>query len=398
MSRVTYQDAVLHLVDYLGGNPGDAVQRDCKRAILQAYTDLANAQRWTYLLRHGRVITSAPYAGDDPAAPATLAYSAATNRATIAGGTWPAWTAQGTLRMTTPAGTTPDQALYRPARVLDPTTVQLDDEVNPGVDLPAGTAFSLYRDTYLLPADFVAADQSLYEQRIGEMEYVHPRDWLFDARYSFVEGDSRLYTFTGDDRFPGRLVMRVTPFPTFVKSIDFLYHRRPRPLNWAVITGGTMTIAAGSDTATFAGNGAMAPAVVAGMVLRISGLAGRVPTSAIGDNPAAFEAVVLDAPTATTLLLDAPAPATLAGLPYVLSDPIDLEAGAMLTAFWRCCEKHVAVGRQLKDKPATEPAYRQALVEAKQADRRSFAGRRVGEPGPLRQRLRDMPLSTWDCE
>jgi hypothetical protein len=41
----TFQDTIDLLVDYLGGTPTEAVQRDCRRAILEAYRDLTNAFR-----------------------------------------------------------------------------------------------------------------------------------------------------------------------------------------------------------------------------------------------------------------------------------------------------------------------------------------------------------------
>lgn len=39
----TFQDAIDHIVDYVGGNASDQLQRDAKRAAIDALRDLANA-------------------------------------------------------------------------------------------------------------------------------------------------------------------------------------------------------------------------------------------------------------------------------------------------------------------------------------------------------------------
>jgi hypothetical protein len=75
-----------------------------------------------------------------------------------------------------------------------------------------------------------------------------------------------------------------------------------------------------------------------------------------------------------------------------VSDPIDVEEGAMLNGFFRCMEMHVAMNRTLKDKPSARLQYKEALAEAKAADSRSFSGRAVGDVFRFRQRLRDMPI------
>jgi hypothetical protein len=404
MTRTTYQDAILHLVDYLGANPSEAVQRDCRRAIQEAYRDLANAQRWLYLIRHGRIITSTPYPGfyaqagcPPPTGPqATVTYlqssGAYPRQVTLVNGVWPAWAAGGYLRASennTPA----DLGLvaFRCAQRISDTVLTLDDEVNPGSDITTPTYFCLYQDTYLLPEDYIGNDQTLYERNFGGMDYVHPREWLFENRYVFAEGVPMCYTITGDPQYPGRMVLRVMPFPSETKSIDFVYHRRPRPMLISNQTVGTVSLTAGSTTITGTGT-TWSPSLV-GSVIRVSGIAKQPPTSIVGDNPAILEGTILSVGSTTSMVVDCAADLTIAGMPSTIADPIDIEDGAMLNAFWRCCEMHVAYGRTLKDKPAAGPLYKQALVEAKQADSRSFAQRVVGEYRPFRQRLRDMPIN-----
>ena len=61
-----------HAFDYLGGNPSEQVKRDCVRATLEAYRDLANCFNWSYLYTHSRVYTSGSFDGSQVGA--TIAY------------------------------------------------------------------------------------------------------------------------------------------------------------------------------------------------------------------------------------------------------------------------------------------------------------------------------------
>ena len=60
MERLTYQDAVDHVVDYVGGGLSDVVVRDAKKAVQAAYRDLFMAHNWTYLYKLGGSRPSCP--------------------------------------------------------------------------------------------------------------------------------------------------------------------------------------------------------------------------------------------------------------------------------------------------------------------------------------------------
>src|SRR5437879_1029756 len=66
----------------------------------------------------------------------------------------------------------------REPQMRRPTVLAPDETVKPGDDLPAGSEFALYGDTYPLPADYTAQDQSLLERNFGGMDYTHPWEWL----------------------------------------------------------------------------------------------------------------------------------------------------------------------------------------------------------------------------
>lgn len=382
----TFQDVIDHIVDYVGGTPGsgDALARDAKRASLEAYRDLVNAHRWSYLYTQGRVICVPPFLDG------TIAYQhtggAYERMVTLSGGVWPAWAMGGYIRN--------GQVGYKVSQRISATVVTLDEQVNPGADLASGLIYVLYRDTYVLPVDFIAQDQSLYEANFGGMEYVHPREWLFESRYVFSEGQPRQFTITGDTLYPGRLTMKITPFPTDTKSIDFLYSRRPRPLVIQAVSTGAVTLTSGSAVVTGTGT-AFTPAMV-GSILRVSATAGKLPTSLVDDNPADFETRITGFVSATSVVVATFPINSYTLAKYTVGDPVDIEEGAMLNAYFRRCEACVAQNRTLKDKPSAQKQYMVALNEARAADSRSFAGRAAGARSTYRQRLRDMPSGPDD--
>jgi len=216
----TYQDAVLRVKDYLGAGDSDVVMADLRRAVLDAYRDLANAHRWSYLYAQGRIITSLPYNIG------TIAYTHTggtyERMVTLTGGIWPTYAAACFIQVGLVA--------YRVDQRISATVVTLNDPINPGSDIAAGTEYTLYRDTYLLPEDYTVQDQALYELNFGGMHYEHPRYWLYANRYCHSEGVPHAYTITGDPAYPGRMVLRLWPWPTMGLTVDYLYRRRPRTL------------------------------------------------------------------------------------------------------------------------------------------------------------------------
>ena len=385
MTFTTFEDVVDHGYDYLGGNPSDNARRDCVRAATEAYRDLANAHTWSYLYTQGRFYTSAAFAGADGA---TIAYrhtgGAYERMVTLSGDVWPDWASDGYLRV--------GQVAYRVDERKSATVLTLSDTLNPGDDIASGTPFTLYRDTYLLPEDYIAQDQALHEGNFGGMAFSHPKDWLYENRFVIASGLPEFYAITGDPKYPGRLVIRVYPWPVEVKSIDYLYKRRPRALRTILEARGKVTITSGSTTLN--GTGTVFSPILVGSVVRLSANGIKPPTSLIkGDNPAAFESVVKTFVSPTQVVLQDPADQAYSSVMYTASDPIDIEQGAMLNAYLRCVEKHLGMNRTLKDKPSAANQFRDALAEAKSADSRSFAGRSVGLNVPMRRRLRDYPYN-----
>lgn len=394
MAIQTYQDCVDGLIDYLGGGPSDQVLRDVRRSILESYRDLPNSHKWPYLYRQGRVLTQAPYYGNDVDPRATISYQhsggAKPRTVTISGSTWPSWSGSAFLRVSTAEEAAFNYQMYKVAKLLSATTLQLDDEVNPGRDLPSGTLFILYQDSYQLPADLIYQDQPFYELNLGKMQYVQPSEWLFENRYILSQGTPEWYCITGDLNYPGRLVMRIVPFPSDSKTIDFMYMRRPRPLIYQHQHGGLASVGSGGTTVTCT-QGTFTP-TMEGSVIRLAGNA-KTPSNAIGSvagyNPAVLEAMIINYVSATAVTIDAPAPAALTSVGFYVSDPIDFQQGTMLTAFLRMCESKLANYRKLKDKDSVQAGALFALEQGKAASQTSYAGRVAGPRSSPRLRLRD---------
>ncbi len=229
------------------------------------------------------------------------------------------------------------------------------------------------------------------EANFGGLTWSDPTSALWFERFTMSSGQPRFYTITGNPLFPGRLVVMLTPYPTIVRTIDFYYHRRPRPLvGLPSFAEGTVSTVAGSAIVT--GNGTRWFPGMAGAVFRL-GTATVAPTSVVSTAPAQVEATILEVLSATSLRADVPMPATSPSLLYVISDPIEFELGVMLTAYLRGVEKQLSIGRTMTDKPDAFASYDRALKEACAADSRSLQGRAMGPARDHRNPYKYMPAN-----
>lgn len=180
----TFQDVVDHLCAYLGADPSDQVQRDSREAAIAAYNEIVNAYNWSYLYTQGRIKTIGvwPPSQMDPSQPVPTIQTFESSgtypyQVTLTGATWPSWAGTAYIRV--------GLVDYKVKKMIDSVTLTLDPTLSPVSDLPAGTQFALYYDTYLLPSDFISQDQAIYELNFGGLTFVHPRVWLFSTRYAF---------------------------------------------------------------------------------------------------------------------------------------------------------------------------------------------------------------------
>jgi hypothetical protein len=396
----TYWDAVRELMDYCGSQAqADVVLRDCKRSVLDCLRELNSEHRWTQYYTLGRIQLNASVDTGQVTGTAATAYPSfsydftggayerlATMDAPPAGSgqsqaVWPSWVADGWLKM--------GNVIYRVDQRISDTQITFTSTLCPQADLATGTTWSaLYQDTYLLPDDYISQDQALYEDNFGGMTYTHIRDWLQNVRYTLQAGQPWNYSICGSDRYSGRLVIRIFPFPNIVKTIDFIYQRIPRALKNYDYEDGRVALTSGSSLAT--GTATAWTQDMVGTVFRLSGNA-LTPTGEDGDNPATFETIVQSVTSATSLVLTDPAPSTVTNKVYIISDPIDINLKVMLTVFKRGCERQMGIKRVFQDKPSANRLYQEALTIAKGADSVSFTGRIAGEAHRFGIRLARQP-------
>lgn len=392
--RTTVWDMIEHGRDFLGADPGAETDRSVHRAVQSALRELVNSHQWLYYYTHGRI------QGHGFSTTGTIQFQATSgsvpNLVTLTGGTFPTWANLGSLRTgsvttnnlnNTGLGT----VIYDVDQVIDSTHITLVANLAPTVDIAAGTSYTLFQDTYDLPADFVNTDQGFADVSWGGMEYVPPNKWLQVNRYyQSYSNTPRYYTIMGSPKSPNRMCWRIFPFPDSDRTLDFIYKRRARSVTRDQYTTGTaITDAIGSPNLIY-GNGTNWTSDMAGSVIRLSSTS-TLPTGWAGGNPYAMERNIIQVQSPTQLLVDDVATQTLSNVAYRISDPVDMEETAMLEAFLRCVEKHIALMKNMKDAPARAVMYEQALLFAKEADARSFASRVAGVGGPYRQRLANMP-------
>lgn len=384
----TYKDLTDHVIDFLGGDPGGDVSRDARRAVLNGYRDMASRHRWTYYYQRGRLNTAAPYQSG------TVTYDNATRTVTLTtmdSTTFPSWASNGVLAVTSPGQSLPGNVLYEVATNPTPTTLVLTQQSNPGFDITTGVIYILYLDTYSLPVDCLAIDRMIMTNQCYSLNYDHPSLWLERQRIYHSPAIPRSYTIRGNPNYFGSIALSFFPAPDNVYAFDYMYQRRPRPL--VIQQYSTGKVLTTSSSATLQGAGTAWTANMIGSVLRISPDNLTLPTGLAGSNPPLYERVIVAWTNATTLTLDAPLDQTLGPLQYVISDPVDLEEAAMLTVTHRAIEFQVSMSRNKKDRELALQNYKQALIEAMEADSRNFEQQSVGASRTFPYRLAQMPFN-----
>ena len=363
----TIQDVVENLNDSLGNTVAQGAQRKIYRAIESAYREFADATTWAYLQMHGRITTVAPYSTG------TIAYTHSTRTVTLSGGTFPTWAAYAILNI--------GDVLYRVDSYTDSTHLVLDSNLNPGANVASGTSYTLFRDAYSLPADFRALGELQRPNFLPDLCYVPAARWQKERQVFLQTGTPTAYTVMGDPWNPGRLALFFAPAPDIADTYDFVYHRRPRSLSIRDESDGTVAVSNGGSTITGTGTGFTSAMI--GSIFRMSGNSTSLPGGFSSDNPNVLEGRITAVASTTSMTIAATASASYSSVKFRISDPIDISDGAMLNAFLRCCEKHLAIlgPKSLEERNYTEGAYMKALHLARDADARyvgpRFAGQKI---------------------
>lgn len=359
----TYRDAMLTVIDFLEGNVKEKASRDARRAVLNAYREVATAARWSYFYQRGRLDTDAAYSTG------TIAYTNSSRVLTLTSGTWPDWAALGQVMIA--------NVIYDIASRDSNSQLTLSEICNPGADVASGTSYTLFRSTYPLPSNFVAMSVLFESTNTYFPSYVDPSDWLDRSRAFRNPSVPEIYSIAADPKYYGTLGVSFNPPPSTAWHYDYMYVRRPRDLKIEEESDGTVSVTASSAGVT--GVGTAFTSDMIGSTIRISSDSEHKPEGAEWQRPYDQQRTIIAVSSATAATVDNTWDTSRTGVKYIVSDPIDMDQ-AMLNAFWRNCEYQVALSKSLKTLPRVQESYQRALILAREADSRSFVEVTAGAP------------------
>jgi hypothetical protein len=357
MPAYTFHDVVQSLLDLSGGSSDDRALKVAKRAVQEAYRSMPHRRNWSYLYRHGRIITDESYNTGTIA----FDYTGGSSELllTLSGGTWPTNAAYGKVAI--------GSVVYDVNERLSGTTLTLKAPVAPTEDIAAGTSYVWFRDSYVLPSDFRSTDQMADLQQTVYPRSVTPGNWLDMYSALAVPSQPSIYCITGDPDNNGRMSVKFSPPPDAAYNFDYMYQRRPRPLKVYDYKDGTV-----SNTGTaLTGSGTAFTQEMVGCVIRFYD-ASNYPTGYEGDYPYKDQAVIVSVSSATAAVLDVAPGTNYAAVKYRISDWIDLEDGAMYTAFLRLAEAEFAAMFPRDDASGRRSMAERAMLVAKESDVRHF--------------------------
>lgn len=357
----TFQDVIEHLTDLHKVDESGLNVRNAKRAILNAYRDLANKHAWSYHVRQRLLQTVASYSTGTVA----FDYTGGANerQLTLTTGTWPSWAEYGRVII--------DNVHYEVERRISDSILTLREESNPGADVAASTTYEIYRNSYPLPANFRQLGHlwDVSQQRI--IPYVSQQEH-HDGLNAFFETPSTpwVYTIRGTSDYYSTSQIVFGPPPNAARNYDLLYEAKPRPLSIPLYKTGTIAI---SGT-TVTGTGTTFPTNCAGSILRVSST-DAVPTGVMGANPFTTQHIIKSYSSATSLTLEESA-STVSGMGYAISDPIDVDP-VVINAFLRMAEAEFCLADGRKDALMRKELAMQELLLAIEGDQKE-----PRSPGP----------------
>ncbi len=375
MQYLTYFDLVESLIVSSYGGPQDAEQRDIRTAIHKAYNELTTIRDWQYYSVHGRVVTSAAYTTG------TIGITSGT--VTLTGGSFAT------------AGVTADNVKHWTLRTGDrsfplgsyssATSVGLDTQFA-GLNVAAGSSYTLFRTTYPLPDDFRNMDEPSDEFRWWSGIYITPDEAMKIERINNSSGHPFHWTVIRDPHM-AHWAIKLVGWPTGVETVDFTYRRYPRPLRYsgheAAVRQGTI---ARTGTAV-TGSGTAFTAAMVGSVLRV-GDATNIPGPIESMTPWISETEILAVGSSTGLTTE-DAGTISAGTKYLITDVVDI-APHMYQAMDSACDYWLARTRNQSPEKAFQLYQRDLRLAFEQDQLAPLSGRsrQVYHDGGWRSPLR----------
>jgi len=376
---ITWNDLIEHVTDFMGAQPSGEARRDAKRATLHGLRDIANCYNWAYYYSRGRINMNEPYSTG------TVEYDhtggAHERMLTLTDGTWPTWAALGYVNI--------NDVVYEIATRQSSSIITLSVNSNPGEDVASGTSYTLFRDEYPLPCNFQSMGEVIIATFSRVLAFEHPNDWLARQRIWRGTACPHSYSIKGNPDYQNTLSMAVYPPPDDTYVIDYLYKRRPRPLKYDSYSTGTVSVSSGATAVV--GSGTAFESGMVGSILRL-GSTTQVPTSRWGSYPFSQERVITAVGSATACTVDAAWSASASAVKQMVSDPIDIDVGSMLTFLLRRSELNTGYARSRKDRGMLEQMCMQEEIRAREADSRNFKEEAMGRSGVWPTRLADFPF------
>lgn len=367
----TYQDAVEYLTDVFDHDRAARQRRNMRRAVEEAYRELPQLNFWSYYRRRAVINTVASQTTG------TISYTHSSRAITLSGATFPSDASSYRIII---SGVHYDIESY-----TDSTHVVLSSNSNPGADVASSTSYTLYKNEYLLPENFrrLLGLWDVSQNRLIQVLDDTSEQTLQVGGYG-TPGTPHGVCVRNTGETTNRLSLVFNPPPSNAVSYDLLYEARPRTF---VIpekhSTGTVTVSSGGTAVT--GSGTSFPSNCAGCLIRFSANESDEPTGPYGslidgkdvDNPAAFESIILSYTSATAITLKDAANAAYSAVKYSISDPLDIEDGAMFTAFEHLCAARYARMMGHADHDKREAMAMNSIVLAKEFDNRKLSRRQV---------------------
>jgi len=373
---LTVWDAIDYTLDQVvAGDYSPRSRRLAWDAVLEAYSEIPVRRSWRYYYRTFSFATVASQTSG------TIAYTSSSRTLTLTSSTWPSDVTKYALYI---AG-----ARYSIESRTSSTVVILRDGDCPTADIASGTSYTITRDTYELP-DTIR--EVLYVHDLNApgrlLQCVEPSDILHEQRIMRNTAQPLMYAAYRSDLYAGAMAIHFAPSPSSART--YQYHALCWPLPLKVLEYSVGTVATTSGSATVTGTSTSFTSDMVGAVMRFTKTGDTsIPTSLQGEidknrvNPYTMQRVIRSVESTTSLTLEQDADTTLSGSGYRISSRIDIEPGAMRSAFLRCCEAKFA-SQDRKGQEQREARYERALIFAMAADQRSEdRGGRAYQPNNL---------------
>ena len=367
--KLTYADALDHLIEFAAGHGVSAANSLLRRAILRAYDEVINGWEWPCLKAAENIYCHAAQTDG------TISYDHDTLTVTLSGATFPSWTDGASLYL--------DGITCDINQKVSDTTATLRSNMAPGADL-SGESYTLYRRWYALPSDWLSNEEPLGEN-YADLGSLIP--WSEMLQLHRWEQSTGTIDYWAVGQAPsGGLALFI--YPALDDDVRLLlpYKSRPRDLR---ISGhdpndyvGTITISGTAVT----GSGTAFKNSMEGSILRVSDTTDK-PTGLEGLYPY-FEELVIDQVDSETSLTTTEAGTTASGVGYRVSDPIDVDR-AVWDAILHCAEVQLARMRNIKSYSLIRATYLDAMQRAKATAAGEQPHRRMGGMRKRYRRLAD---------